>query len=267
MTARQWGRAVKFANADLSDGVAAMKHLGRFRLIFGVVFEDDLAAVPLLSGTGEVAFGHPAHVSEARHVQSQIRILLQCVASGRQTGEARAILEKHRKCPKYGLEKMPHWPRGTQEEDSYKSGFTVTVRDGWAIYKARKGLRGLSERDSQVRTSHLIDPVCVMVRGWLGRKKRGAPPVRTCKLASCGRFFVRRGRRLFCSQGCKSKRWQMSRDEMRDYAFRRLARSLPLKTLRARMIAEAHKKSPIEKRRRHLRIFRAVLREKLLLTA
>ena len=254
MSIRKWQRAVELANDDLMDDAVAVTLLVRFLDSFGVVADSNPPRV------------HPGLARAARQVQPQLRVLLRYIAGDiKKVKEAQEIFEEHRH---HG---WTEWPEQLVQRTMNRRGSIadfaadVTARQEEIQSLKKQGIevRLLMQKRKQSVSAYrdALDPFCELAVETL--KEAGTPPVRLCRLVSCRRFFVRgRGRRLFCPRRCKSKRWQMPRTSMRDYEYRRLAEQLSAKALRARIAAEPRKKSPLEKRRRHLRILRTVLREK-----
>jgi len=225
----KWRRANEFANADVSNEAEAIARLVNYLDAFG--------AVPELNGLP--AREHPGLARVARETQPDLRTLLRGLEGNARS--AGAILREHESHTHYERKEVPrifrprHPVRGKGFEGFFKAVEALQKatrkRPAWLREELRTSMNALSRQFPKMRKVRTyrdpLDPVCELIRE---RNGRHAPPVRVCQLPSCGRFFLRRGRRLFCSPNCHSrfhsKGHQMGRTERRAYQYEYRARRL-----------------------------------------
>ena len=153
----------------------------------------------------------------ARGLRSEVRLLL-CsvagVATAGQEKQVRRMLSEPRLLRTTQIELPSELRRhGLKQLSDFRA---VPKRDEknmfWLEPKPESLRVILRERDYQ----QPLHPIGGFVLDWHDRG-RVAKPVRRCALASCGHFFLARGRRKWCSQRCDSKVHQMTRTRMRKY--------------------------------------------------
>jgi hypothetical protein len=264
--ARCWQKLMRLANADPSDDAELVVAFMRALRVVSDSALDAPLLVPALGGTP--AFFHPGLAQEARRVQPELRLLLRFAASAGTRAQrklARQVLAQSRS-HEAKWEKVPAALRGKIMKPLSDFRFVRSKQEKDVVYlEAKSG--GAQERMRPRYQVPLwrgpLDPWCGFVRDVLERG--GREPIRLCRLAHCGRFFVRDRKRAFCSPRCRLKfheparRW--SRPKRRNYQYRYLAEKLlavgGAAAIKHRIEQVERRKISAEKKRRLLATLRS----------
>jgi hypothetical protein len=233
--ATQWRRIARFANADDDDNELAARSLSVLGA-FGIV--------PALGGLPARADPSVIHslAARAREALPELRALLRGLVPGAtraQRQHVRRLLREHREHVK-GAEGQTHEAllKGSSIPGklAYMGDFAaiaeLLANKKKRMHKSEKVLTykvrfegpalGPVKRYPTARYRDLLDPI---IHHLIPDPPDGFEPVRVCGLAACRKFFLRSGRRRFCSAACKWKYHQMSREQRRNYQRRYRARA------------------------------------------
>jgi hypothetical protein len=260
--AQKWRRIVLLANANDSDDSELASHLRAMMLHNFAIPIDAPGGLPVGEDPGYIA----SLAATARRFLPELRDLLLGLGESATRAQLRAamgVLRRHEHHLKDNWERTPPaLVAATKLLDlrtgKYRREFRGRTRRELACKSKRVEYRELNQ------TPKYCDPLDPIIHRMILEPQLDLLPVRACKRAACGKFFVRSGRRLFCSARCKQARWrpkyQMSRTERRDYQLEYRARLLQPPALRKWIQKLARRRMAPARRRRMLTVLRRVLR-------
>lgn len=255
-TKNKWRRIIRLANASGDDRELAARStavLGAFGIfptlaLDGLPHREDPSVIPSLA-------------ARAREILPDLRALLRGLVPGAtpaQRNYVQSLRAEHVKHIGSAENRAPN---------AVLSGEKIIGRMVVVPHEPKEGVRvytfrfegpdlGPTKRLPTAEYRDLLDPI-------FHRLIDGFEPVRVCGLAACGKFFLRSGRRVFCSAQCKWKYHQMSSEERRDYMYeykaRKLRRMCGSTAVRRMMEKVRRRKLSAARRRRLLAILRGVL--------
>jgi hypothetical protein len=267
---QKWRRVVLLANASDSDEELA----ARLRSMMLHNFR-----IPIAVPGGRLIGEDPAYVPslarEARRIIPELRALLRGLAGSAtraQRAAATRVLRSHGEHWRIVEEQAPSaLAAKLRDLDEEKRNARLTMgKSAWERFAERRRREEswrlkFPERYQTGTYRDTIDPIIIEMIPQV--PLRGSVPVRICRLAACGKFFVRRGRRVFCSAGCKAAyhrpHYRMSRAERRDYQVKyraeKLLRERGRKAIREWMRKLARRRMAPARRRRMMAALRGAL--------
>ncbi len=263
---QKWQRVILLANASDDDEELAARLRSMMLYNFRIPITPVGGRLPVGEDSGYV----PSLAREARRILPELRALIQGLVEGATRAQrlaAMRVLRSHEGHRRAEWEQAPP-ALAAKLRDLADQERKARLRMGVSAWnRMKKSWRvKFSER---YQTGKYDDPIDPIIYEMIPQPPvRGSVPVSVCRLAACGKFFVRSGRRVFCSASCKAAYWrpqfQMSRAERRDYQVKyraiQLRRERGPEAIREWIRKLARRRMAPARRRRMMTALRRALR-------